>query len=85
RDPAANLCYGVEAPRGGTVTLRKDEAGAEHPDVYRYPNLERTLTPRERFASDDAPVYVISGDEDSFARAADEVRTSSGLLIKVCR
>jgi len=84
-DAKANLCYGVEAPKGFNVSMWKDEAGAEHPDVYRYPNLERTLKPGERFASDDAPVYVISGDEDSFARTADEVRTSSGLLIKVCR
>lgn len=84
-DAKANLCYGVEAPRGFNVSMWKDEAGAEHPDVYRYPNLERALKPGERFASDDSPVYVISGDEDSFARTADEVRTSSGLLIKVCR
>ena len=82
-DAKANLCYGVEAPRGFNVSMWKDEAGAEHPDVYRYPNLERTLKPGERFASDDAPVYVISGDEDSFARTADEVRTSYGLTARV--
>ena len=82
-DSAAGLCYGVEAPPGFAVSMWKDAAGAEHADTYRSPYLERVLAEGERFAADDDPVYIIAGTEDDFARTAAQLRTSSGLSVKV--
>lgn len=84
-DEKAKLCYGVAVPEGFHVSMWKDEAGIEHPDAYRYPNLEKVLKPGERFTPDDKPVYIIAGDEATFDRVSRQVSGSSGLVAKVWR
>ncbi len=84
-DDKTNLCYGVSAPANFRISLWKDPAGKWRGDVHRFPFLDVSLKPGQRFTPDDSPVYVITGDEETFDRVSHIASDSSGLAVKVCK
>lgn len=82
-DEKAGLCYGAVPQKGFTANFWKDESGAEHADVFRYPLLAKMLQPGERFTADDEPVYMISGDEATFQRTAADLRRAGEMVVQV--